>query len=420
MTSQRLNLAATITSVAVAALVLIATAAPVSAGGPKPGDPTTIVVQLHDRAALDDLQADYDLVVVEYLVPGRGLFVVAPDGEPMKEGDLKKLAKVLTKDPRVAWAEVEFESVEVEDDRFHAWPRGRPHSTDDDADDWASQDTLDYLDLARVHSRSTGNGVIVAVLDTGIDMDHPYLAGHLASDGHYDYLDDDTDPTEETDGVDDDGDGEIDEAFGHGTHAAGLIALVAPEAEIRGYRVLDADGGGDPYVVALAVNDAIDDGADVINLSFGRGFKPKSKYLKEAFKRAKKENVTIVAAAGNGGRKDDSHFPAREKDVIGVAASMRDNSAIAQFSNFGKPSLVAAPGEGIVSTLPGGGFGAWSGTSMAAPIVSGQAALVRSGDPELDAKKVIEIVGKSARKLPGDRKIEKGLIDILRSLERLK
>lgn len=419
MTSRRWKLTSRITSVAVAALVLVAVATPVSAGGPKPGDPTTIVVQVHDSAALSDLQADHRLDVVESLVPDRGLFVVGPDGEPMKESDLKKLAKELAKDDRVAWAEVEVDDVGVTDDRFHAWPRGRPHLDDDDADDWARQDSLDYLDLDRVHLRSTGTGVVVAVLDTGVDMDHPYLADHLAVDGHYDYLGDDHDPTEETDGVDDDGDGEIDEAFGHGTHAAGLIALVAPDAEIRAYRVLDADGGGDPYVVALALNDAIDDGADVINLSFGRGFKPKSKYLKEAFKRAKKENVTIVAAAGNGGRKDDSHYPAREKDVIGVAASMRDNSAVAPFSNFGKPSLVAAPGDGIVSTLPGGGFGAWSGTSMAAPIVSGQVALVRSDDPDLDAKKVIEVVGKSARKLPGKRKIEKGLIDILRSLERL-
>ena len=94
--------------------------------------------------------------------------------------------------------------------------------------------------------------------------------------------------------------------------------------------MLDADGDGDPYVVALAVNDAIDEGADVINLSFGIASKPKSTYLKEAIKRAKKANVTIVAAAGNTGTKDDSHYPAREKDVIGVAASTRGNDAIAQ------------------------------------------------------------------------------------------
>ena len=418
MTLERRNVVS-MTVATVAALVMIVAVPPASAGEPKPGDPTAIVMQLHDPSTLSGLEADYALEVVDPLVPTRGLFMVAPDGEPMKEGDLKKLAKDLVKDPRVEWAEVDADNDGVEDDRFHAWPNGRPGSTDLDADDWANQEALQYLELDRVHRQSTGKGVIVAVLDTGVDMDHPQLAGHLAADGHYDYLDGDRDPNEEADGFDDDGDGEVDEAFGHGTHAAGLIALVAPDAEIRVYRVLDADGDGDPYVVALAVNDAIDQGADVINLSFGVASKPTSKYLKEAIKRAKKANVTIVAAAGNTGTKDDSHFPAREKDVIGVAASTRGNDAIAHFSNFGKPALVAAPGTDVVSTLPGGGFGAWSGTSMAAPIVSGQAALVRSDHPDADVKKVIEIVGKSSRKMSGARKIEKGLIDILQSLGRL-
>lgn len=418
MTSHKPNVATMVMLAAVAALVMISGAAPVAAGGPKPGDPTTIVLKAHDPAALSDLQADHGLDVVERLVPSRGVFVVTPAGEPLKEGELKKLAKALVKDSRVDWAEVDFDGMRVEDDRFHAWPDGHPLSTDLDTGDLANQEALRYLELDQVHLRSTGRGVIVAVLDTGIDMDHPQLVDHLAADGHYDYLGDDRDPTEETDGLDNDGDGEVDEAFGHGTHAAGLIALVAPDAQIRAYRVLDADGEGDPYVVALAVNDAIDDGADVINVSFGAS-NPRSKYLRDAIKRAKKENVTIVAAAGNDGTKDDNYFPAREKDVIGVAASMRDNSGIAPFSNFGKPALVAAPGENVVSTLPGGGFGAWSGTSMAAPIVSGQVALVRSDDPDADTKKVIEVVGKSSSKLSGHRKIEKGLIDILRSLRRL-
>lgn len=419
MTPQRRNVVSMMTLATVTALAMIVAVPPASAGGPKPGDPTAIVMQLREPAALSELEADYALDVVDPLVPTRGLFVVAPDGEPMKESDLKKLAKKLDKDSRVDWAEVDSENGGVEDDRFHAWPEGRPDSTGFDADDWANQEALQYLELDQVHRQSTGKGVIVAVLDTGVDMDHPQLAEHLAADGHYDYLGDDRDPNEEPDGFDDDGDGEVDEALGHGTHAAGLIALVAPDAEIRAYRVLDADGNGDPYVVALAVNDAIDQGADVINLSFGVASKPKSKYLKEAIKRAKKANVTIVAAAGNTGRKDDSHFPARESEVIGVAASTRGNNAIALFSNFGKSAFVAAPGTDVVSTLPGGGFGAWSGTSMAAPIVSGQAALVRSNHPDTDAKKVIEVVGKTSRKMSGKRKSEKGLIDILQSLRRL-
>jgi subtilisin family serine protease len=102
--------------------------------------------------------------------------------------------------------------------------------------------------------------------------------------------------------------------------------------------------------------------------------------------------------------------------VIGVAAAGR-GGLVTGFSNYGKTALVAAPGQDVVSNLPGGGFGAWSGTSMAAPIVAGQAALVQEANPGTNTKKVIEIVGRSSTKIRGGHKIDKGLIDILRSLD---
>ena len=173
MTSDRRNVVSTMTVATVAALVMIVAVPPASAGEPKPGDPTTIVMKLHEPSTLSGLEADYALEVVDPLVPTRGLFVVAPDGEPMKKGDLKKLAKDLVKDSRVEWAEVDADNDGVEDDRFHAWPDGRPASTDFDSDDWANQEALQYLELDQVHRQSTGKGVIVAVLDTGVDMDHP-------------------------------------------------------------------------------------------------------------------------------------------------------------------------------------------------------------------------------------------------------
>ncbi len=374
-----------------------------------------ISLQLQDAATIDELLIAHDLQVVEALVPSRGLWVVTANAEFEKSDGAKKLAKELDKDPSVIWAEVESSDDEPEDDRFHAWPNGDPSSPTADADRWLDQDGLRYLRLDAVHRRTTGHGVTVAILDTGVDREHPELSDHLMVGGHYDYVDDDDDPMEQTDGVDDDGDGVVDEAYGHGTHAAGLVALVAPDAEILSFRVLNADGTGNPYVVGLAVHDAIDAGADVINISFGIEGKPKSKFLKEAFKRAKKEDVVVVAAVGNHGD-DEKRYPANEKNVIGVAA-LGHNRIVAQFSNHGKAALVAAPGQDVVSTLPGGGFGAWSGTSMAAPIVTGQAALLREISPDVESKKVIEIVGKSAIKIKHGRKIEKGLIDILRSLD---
>lgn len=422
MTAKEQKKLATISMATASALAALAgTATPAGAAGTAPDPRPGIVVDLVDGANVESLQADYGLTVEEPLVPSHGLYLMASTERPDKPGDGEKLAKELVKqlakDARVDWAEVETQDDDATDDRFHAWPDGQPEPVGDDVGDLASQDALSYLKLDEVHNESTGRGIVVAILDTGVDADHPNLAGHLAPAGHYDFLDDDDNPGEATDGLDDDGDGFVDEAHGHGTHAAGLVAIVAPDAKILSYRVLDADGVGNPYVVALAIHDAIDSGAVVINISFGMGTKPKSKFVREAFKRAKKNNVVVVAAVGNEGS-EDGHFPAHEKDVIGVAAIGRGNLDIASFSNYGKPALVAAPGEDVVSTLPGGGFGAWSGTSMAAPIVSAQAALVLEDRPDAELKKVRDIVGKSSRKMNSRRKIEKGLIDILESLRR--
>lgn len=402
--------------VAAAAIAVVATLA-TPATAQSEGDQTQgIVLQLEDPAAIDRLETDFELRIASGLVPSRGLYLVTAQEPPAKSSELKKLAKEVAKDDDVAWAEVESSEESPEDDRFHAWPEGDPSDRDDDPGEWLEQADLEFLQLEEVHRRSTGAGVTVAVLDTGVDMDHPYLADHLAPEGHYDFLDDDGDPSEETDGLDDDDSGRVDESFGHGTHAAGLVALIAPEADIVSYRVLNADGVGNPYLVGLAVHEAIDAGVDVINLSFGMDKTPKSKFLRNAFKRAKKNNVIVVAAVGNRAGKY-KRFPASESDVIGVAAAGRGHLTLARFSNFGKPAMVAAPGEDIVSTLPGGGFGAWSGTSMAAPIVSGQAALLRERHPDVKLKKVTEMVGKSTSKMEGKNKVEKGLIDILRSLD---
>ncbi len=383
---------------------------------------TSVAIKLEPGADLAALLADYDMEVAEALVPSRGLYMLqrAASAPQLDKGKLDKLIKELEKERTVVWVEVDELGADLEDDRYHAWPTGLPTGAGSDPRVWTEQQNLDFLELDLVHRRANGQGITVAILDTGADMDHPYLVDHLvgggSSGGHYDYIDDDSRPAEAQNGIDDDEDGQIDESFGHGTHTGGLVALIAPAADLLIYRVLDSDGEGNPYVVAEAVNDAVAAGADVINISFGMDGKPKSKVLKEAFKDAEKQNVSVVAAVGNDGR-DGSHFPSEEKAVIGVGALAAGGGGLARFSNHGKKVLVAAPGENVVSTLPGGGFGAWSGTSMAAPIVAGQVALIRGNDPDLKVKKVAEILGKATRKLDGSRKVEKGLIDILRSMD---
>ena len=402
--------------IAVVTALVVATAVQPAAGdGPGPSRPSGIVVNVEHEHRLDDLADAFDLRLVGPVLASRGLWLVEPTDDELDHKDQEKLAKELAKEDGVRWAELDDGEDDPEDDRFHAWPDGLPQALSDDPTDWREQPDLAYLRLEEVHRRSTGAGVVVAILDTGVDAWHPALRSHLGT-GHYDYVDDDEDPTEEGNGRDDDGDGLVDESFGHGTHAAGLVALIAPDAELLVYRVLDADGRGHPLVIAQAIEDAVDAGADVINISFGMATKPDSRVVRDAFKYAQKHDVSVVAAVGNDGRKA-KQYPAEEKDVLGVAAMGRGNRELARFSNYGKPAIVAAPGVDVVSTLPGGTFGSWSGTSMATPIVTGQVALVRAGADDWKAKKVVEIVGKSAHKFKSDRKIEKGLIDILESLD---
>lgn len=406
---------------AVLGLALVA-ALLVGLGSPAAGDdkkdPDGIVVKVEAGVDLEALAADHKLVVAGPIVESVGMYRLEidpdPDGKPLKRKKLKSTAKRIAKEDGVVYAEADRRGSYAQDDRFHPWPNGLPVGVGDDPDAWLGQGAVADLRLGEVHWLATGAGVTVAVLDTGADLDHPSLVDAIV-DGGYDYVDDDPVPEDEADGTDDDGDGMVDESFGHGTHTAGLVALIAPEADIVVYRVLDADGVGDPYVIAEAIDDAVAAGVDVINMSFGMEEKTKSKVVRNAFKRAARADVVIVAAAGNDGEKS-SQYPAEDSDVIGVGAMGEGNERLASFSNHGNVALVAAPGENIISAAPGGGFASWSGTSMATPIVTGQVALVQSHSSEREFKRIVKRIGDSSHKLNGKRKVKRGRIDILASL----
>ena len=254
----------------------------------------------------------------------------------------------------------------------------------------------------------SGQGVTVAVIDSGIDLDHPDLVHSL-------YVNPGEIPGN---GIDDDGNGFIDDVHGwdfvdddavpedlngHGTHVAGIIAAgrngfgatgVAPDAKILPIRVLNGSASGSTNDVAAGIRYAADMGAEIINLSLEGG---SSSAVASAIDYARSLGSLIVAAAGNSGTTAPS-FPGRysafDSNVISVGA-YSSSGAIAGFSNGVGTSgavQVDAPGVGIYSTFRNGGYKSMSGTSMATPHVSGIAALALSANGDLTPENLRQLL----------------------------
>jgi subtilisin family serine protease len=243
---------------------------------------------------------------------------------------------------------------------------------------------------------SAGANVKVAVIDTGIDYLHPDLEHNYM--GGYDFVNDDPLPMDDN---------------GHGTHVAGTIAAedngfgvigVAPQAELYGVKVLDHEGSGWNSDVIAGILWAADNDMDVANLSLG--MEGNSQAMQQAIEDATKAGVTVVVAAGNDYDDANNYIPASYEEAITVSAiadfdgepgglspqsygfggqrvEIADD-AFASFSNYGSAVDLAAPGQDILSTWPGGNYETISGTSMASPHVAGAAALYiasRSDNP---------------------------------------
>jgi subtilisin family serine protease len=256
-----------------------------------------------------------------------------------------------------------------------------------------SQYATQTIDSGGAQQRSTGVGVVVAVLDTGIDVSHPRLAGRIAPGGA-DLVENDGDPSDVGDDVDNDGDLLVDEMTGHGTYVAGLVHLVAPDSLLLPVRVLDTEGHGDLWILAKGIYYAIDRGVEVINISVSSTYK--SDAVEEAVEAAKNLGIVVVAAAGNCDRSEPEEHPASTSNALGVAAT-DDQDVKGAFSNFGPKLFISAPGasvglqgkpdpeRSIISTIPGGDYAYWEGTSMAAPLTAGTTALIRSQHPQWPA-----------------------------------
>lgn len=207
----------------------------------------------------------------------------------------------------------------------------------------------------------------------------------------------------------------------HGTHVSGIIAAtrangkgmdgVANHVKIMAVRAVP-DGDEYDKDIALGIRYAVDNGAKVINASFGKSFSPHKKWVFDAIKYAAKKDVLIVNAAGNSGKDIDQHktFPNDAPDLIhevadnfitiGAMSSNYDKKLVASFTNYGKNNVdVFAPGVKIYSSIPEGKYSHKNGTSMAAPAVAGVAALIRSYYPQLSASQVKRILMNSGTKI---------------------
>ena len=410
--------------VGVVALAGSALSAPASAGS---GDEPTpmevagidIVVKMDGDPAYTpaDLTRDYPVSLTRTLLGSRDIYVFTPSDPETEhdEGKAERLAESIKHSRYVRYAEPDY-ATELADNRYHSWPSGDPEDAGDEPGPFRTQPLSRRLQLDEVHRTATGAGSTVAVLDTGAQLDHPALAGRLVPG--YDYLDDDADPTDVATGLDVNGNGVVDEAYGHGTFVAGMVALVAPDARIMPLRVLDSDGSGSVFLVAQAIIDATDEGADVINISLGTPQKLKSKLVKDVIGYADDHGVRVIAAAGNGNT-DSYQYPAQNKGVTSVTSSEVDRDEVAPFANWGSWVDLAAPADHVLGPVPGGGYAWWAGTSMAAPQVSGQVALI-TGSGAIDDKE-LKAIEKTARKFAkrARKNVKHGSIDILGSLQYL-
>ena len=282
---------------------------------------------------------------VKKTIPDIGVQVVT-----VPKGQAKEKAKAYSSKAKVAYAEPDFVTEAL----------GSP----DDAL-FGNQWNMVKVQAPQAWEVTTGSSSInIAILDTGVDQDHPDLASKIISNVNFS------------------GSNTTDDIHGHGTHVAGIaaastnnglgVAGLGYDTTIMNVKVLSDTGSGTYSGLAAGIVWAADNGAEIINMSLG-GSAPSST-LEDAVNYAWSKGVVVVAAAGNSGN-DLAWYPAYYANSIAIAATGA-NDALASWSNYGDWVDVAAPGASIYSTVKGGSYWYMSGTSMASPHVAGLAALV--------------------------------------------
>lgn len=243
---------------------------------------------------------------------------------------------------------------------------------------------LAKLNLPRAHELAKGDNILIAVIDSGIDVSHPELAGAIA--GSFDAL---TTPMA---------------AHKHGTGIAGMIVAhgklkgAAPAARILAVRAFDpkdAGAEGTTFNILKGLDWAAAQGARVINMSFAG---PSDPAIAKSLAAAHKKGIVLIAAAGNAGAKSPPLYPAADANVIAVTATDADDKLVEQ-SNRGRHVAIAAPGAQLLVAIPDGGYEIASGTSYSAAEVSGIAALMLERKGDLSPNKLRDILLATAKDL---------------------
>lgn len=349
-----------------------------------------IVVRMQSAADLDRLiQAeqfnDAGLTVKSALLASAYIYLLSTDDE---EPDLVDRIRAVKGNYGVVWVELNYVHSVPEGDGYKTWGWGGP----EEPVGYATQDAYRQVGLLPVLSSFDGQGETVAILDTGVYSTHEQFAGRLIWPS-LDVIDDDMAPDDVGPGL----------AWGHGTHVAGIVARMAPKANLLPVRVLDSGGRGNTFLLAYAIEWAVAHGATVINMSLGTEFD--SQILRDAVADAAQAGVVLVAAAGNKGV-EQVQYPAGYDRVLGITSvtylPAEQRFVKSSFANYGEQWVgLAAPGDGVISAMinqQGAGYATWSGTSMAAAFGGGAAALaqqklrVQSGASGTSVDPVIELL----------------------------
>jgi subtilisin family serine protease len=287
--------------------------------------------------------------------------------------------------------------------------------------------------------RISGKG-IVAVIDTGVDVNHPVLQAVLLpgydftrnQPGASEWLDVSSLPNGELDTDSQDQqpgyvqqstaavldqstaavlDGPDYTAFGHGTMTSGLVHLVAPKAQILPLKAFSSNGTGYLSNIVSALYYAVQHHANVVNMSFD--LSSNSPSLTQAVSYASKAGVVLVAAAGNESTNAAVYPAALNNYVVGIASTTNYDTR-SSFSNYGSVDvLIAAPGENVVSTFPGGTYASASGTSFSSPIVAGTAALMLSARPSLNQSQAASALSHAIKLTPD---LNHGRLDVYQAV----